>query len=177
MATLDDIRQIVGTLSLAYPNFERDKRPDQLAAMIDIYHRTLYDIDARLLEAAVMQHITNSKWFPTVAELREAALSLTHFEELSAEEAWIEVKQAIRRVGYYGVPQFSDDRIKQAVSAFGWRELCSYDIEQEGITRAHFMRIYESLQRRSRAVDSMLPEILERIDRVRDSRRLKDGKR
>lgn len=177
MATLDDIRQIIGTLSLAYPNFERDKRPDQLAAMIDIYHRTLYDIDAHLLEAAVMQHITNSKWFPTVAELREAALSIVHFSDFSAEEAWLEVKQAIRNIGYYGVPQFSAVRIKQTVAAFGWRELCGYDIEQEGIIRAHFMRIYNALQGRERARDSMLPEILERIDRVRDAKRLKDGRR
>lgn len=176
MATNEEIDRVIEMLSIAYPsqNLRADK--DALKETVRLYRLTLRDIDGDLLRAATLQHITNAKWFPTVAELREAALNLTHFDESSAEEAWIEVKRAIRAVGYYGIPQFSDTRIKEAVSAFGWRELCGYDIEQEGVIRVHFMRIYNALQGRSRAVDSMLPEIRARIEQ-RNMPRLKDGKR
>lgn len=172
MATLDQIDFIMSILMASYPAFGENLPREKLALTVEVYQRTLRDIDGDLLEAAAMQHITSSKWFPTVAELREAALCLAHFGESSAEEAWIEVKQAIKRVGYYGIPQWSDSRIERAVSAIGWRELCLTEIDQEGVTRAHFMRIYDSLQRRQHMVDSMLPEIRAQIERTADALRM-----
>ncbi len=165
MATKNDVERVIAMLSLAYPNYENGKTPAQISATIDLYHRFLRDVETPILEAATMQHIASSKWFPSVYELREAALSITHHGESSAEEAWLEVKDTIRRVGYYGVPQFSDPKVARSVEAIGWRELCLTPIETEGVTRAHFMRIYDSFKNRERSNHLMLPEIRQSLER------------
>ncbi len=170
MATKNDVERIIAMLSLAYPSYESHKTPQQICATIDLYHRFLRDVETPILEAAAMQHITSSKWFPSVYELREAALSLVNHGESSAEEAWLEVKKTISRVGYYGVPQFSDAKILRAVEAIGWRELCLTPIETEGVTRAHFMRIYDSLKNRQRMEHLTLPEIRSVIERKKIER-------
>ena len=78
-----------------------------------------------------------------VALIREKAKSS---QKKLPGEAWAEVLGAIRSVGSYGSPEFSDPLIQKAVNCIGWRHLClSENIE---IQRAHFLKIYENLSKR-----------------------------
>jgi len=78
-----------------------------------------------------------------IALIREKARAI---QKKLPGEAWAEVLGAIRIVGSYGSPKFSDSLIKKAVNCIGWRHLClSENIE---IQRAHFLKIYESLSKR-----------------------------
>ena len=163
MATNDEVTRVLGTLMLAYPSWG-ESFGAKIDGTLEVYRRSLLDIDGNLLEAAAMQHISASKWFPAVSELREAALSIiTHGEE-SPEEAWGEVKKAFRVYGSYREPIFSNAKIAQTVKIMGWMNLCMS--ENEIADRAHFFKIYQSVQAREHFNSIAMPEVKQAIDKL-----------
>jgi hypothetical protein len=69
------------------------------------------------------QAIKGLKFFPKPVELREM---VEGNPVDNADAAWAEVMREIARVGYMGVPEFSDERILRAVAEVwgSWRRLC-----------------------------------------------------
>lgn len=159
MASSDEIDSVLNILAVCYPEWGQKIDADKLADTINAYHATLRDIPGDLLRSAALHHVTRSQWFPKVSELRDAALSLVTMGRPTAEEAWGKVKAAIRAYGSYRVPEFDDPLVGGAVEIMGWRDLCMADIDQEGVSRAHFMRIYSALCARSDSEITMLPEV------------------
>lgn len=93
------------------------------AARIEIYFAALGDLALDDIRRSATTHVRESKFFPKVAELREAAAgSVTDRAEL----AWLELVRQVRRVGAYGRPTFSDPAIERAAVELygGWGELC-----------------------------------------------------
>lgn len=152
-----EISRIVRVLRAAYP--DKNIRPET----VEVYIRCLSDLPVAALEGAVLAHISENKWFPTVAELREAALQLLPGGQLpTALEAWAEVTKQVELVGWYGQPTFSHPVIEQAVKALGWNRIC----ESENVVaeRAHFLRLYETYCGRVKEQLVQLPE----VQRIRD---------
>lgn len=145
------LAQILKALRGAYPE---KTIPDQT---VEVYMRCLADLPLPALEAAVLNHIASSKWFPTIAELREKALALLPGQRMpTATEAWAEVMRAFEMVGYYGTPEWSHEAIARTVAAMGWQNLC---LSENGMAdRAHFLRLYEVYCKRLREDQLMLPE-------------------
>lgn len=156
MATKSEIDHVLAILIAAYPYMQKDNGAN-MAATLQVYHRTLADIDAPALLAAALDHISRSKFFPSVSELRDAAYRVVTLNQPSPEEAWGEVKAAFRRWGYTGKPEWSHPAIEATVKIMGWRELCQS--ENEVADRAHFLRIYASVEQRHKDNALMLPEI------------------
>ena len=101
--------------------------------------------------------ISNCKWLPTVAELREAAARLSMPTLPADAEAWAEVLAAISRYHYIGKPEFSHPAIERAVRGVGWQNICLS--EQIGVERAHFFRLYGQVCEQTRADARMLPQV------------------
>jgi hypothetical protein len=114
-----------------------------------------------VLEAAALQCLASCRFFPTIAELREAVFAmLPQANALTAGEAWAEVMREIRRTGadqHHGPPQFSSPVVAETVASLGWRNLCLS--ENEVADRAHFMRVYDSLANRVQSQIRMLPQV------------------
>ncbi len=117
MATDNEITKALTVLAAAYPRFDL---PD---ATIKIYQRLLSDLDFDILKAATLQCATMCKFFPTVAEIRDAAVEIQTMAEgiPSDVEAWGEVMREIPRVSQNGTPVFSHPLIDQIVRDLGWR--------------------------------------------------------
>ncbi len=149
MASAQKVAEMWANLMAAYPAFTAGKPALVLEQSLKLYTRLLADVSDELLAAATYQHIASSKYWPTIAELREAAIQFIQPRHPPAIEAWAEVRQAIRRVGHYRPPpSFGDPLIDRAVRALGWEELCLS--EEPEVDRAHFLRAYECLQQRER---------------------------
>jgi hypothetical protein len=148
------IRETIIALAAAYPNFSLTPET------VIVYERVLNDIDPKLLEAAVLECIANNRFFPTVAEIREKSFQLVRMANgiPSAYEAWGEVIKSCHR-GKYDAGQYSHPLIKQAVDVIGIEFLSNMQIDEENTTRAHFFRIFESLEERKRVSDQMTPEV------------------
>jgi len=70
----DEIQQLIN----AYPNF----KPPNPDGLLDVYEKNLSDIPDWLLAAAVEEHIRTSRFFPSVAELREASKRISNSKDM-----------------------------------------------------------------------------------------------
>ena len=173
MAERGTIKQVMIILSAAYPRFEITADTGR------VYADLLGDLPDDLLIAATKQHATTSKWFPSVAELREAAMNIKALADgtRTAEEAWINIQAAISRFGWYGeslplekgggwrVPSMLAPLELQAINALGgWKMLCQS--QNAPADRAHFLKIYKELLERETMKATMLPEIREFVQQL-----------
>lgn len=145
-------------LTAAYPNM---KTP---AATIEVYHRALADLDAELCEAAILDCVSKCKFFPTVAELREAAARLAVGADTRkpALEAWGDVRRAVDAYGTHGwdsARDILDAQTADAIHALGWQSFCQSDVDEEMSWRARFVELYDQLGRRDVRRVQMLPAV------------------
>ena len=87
------LQQALLDLRLAYP--QREVAVEALA----LYARQLDDLPEAEVVDAIYRLIRTAKFFPTVAEIREATVTGGATEGL-AEAAWTEVRREVSRVGY-----------------------------------------------------------------------------
>lgn len=128
---------------------------------IAVYDRLLSDIPAGDLQTVVDQCVAECKFLPTVAEIRERyhALSRT-LGQLTAADAWGQVKSEIRRIGSWGTPTFDDPIVAKVVRNMGWMEICTSE-SPEGVTLAQFTRMYNELVNRNELLQKLLPQARE----------------
>lgn len=141
----------ISFLQLAY---SRELSKEQLKFYVEM----LVDIHPAILETAVRKLINDSKFLPTIAEIRSAADTLEGLAcgtaELDADEAWGQVQRAIHSVGYYSRPQFDSEVLQKTVDRIGWQEICTTPTDDTSILRAQFRRAYEqALARRTEKKD------------------------
>lgn len=155
MATKAEVAKLMGLMASAWPRYELQ------APTVELYARLMADIDPATLEKAAIDLISKNTFFPSVSEWRKAAIDLEidamHIP--SAFEAWEDAMREVQTKGSYKTPEFSHPLIQRAVDIIGYKTLCwSEQIEYE---RAHFFKIYESLQRRAEEEIRTLPEVKE----------------
>lgn len=147
--------RLVGVAVAAFPSMqERDMCPTA-----ELWTEMLCDLPFDVAKAALQKVLTLAKFFPTVAEIREAAASLQPGGAPEPEAAWGEVLQQIAKVGYIGTPRWSHPAVGQAADILygGWSELCRHLNEDSMVAdRAHFLRMYGNVAARLRE-DAKLP--------------------
>lgn len=156
---IEEIGFVLGQLFSAYAHAKIDE------GLSAVYIRLLADIPPGDLQATVDQCIAECKFLPTVAEIRERYHALTRtMGQLTASDAWGQVKAEIRRIGSWGVPEFSDPIIAKVVRNMGWNELCMSE-SPEGVDRAQFERAYNETLNRGEQVQKLLPQAREMAER------------
>lgn len=143
-----EIVALVTLATAAYPSAQsRDPEP-----VVNAWRLMLPDIPFAVGKAAVIRVCRSSQFFPSIAQIVEAANGLDPGREHlpTAAEAWEEVSRLIRDVGPYRVPTYSCDTVRRAARAIGWRQLC--ESENPEADRAHFLRLYESMRSRCREI-------------------------
>lgn len=144
-----EIVKLIGVMSAAYPNTQVS------TDTFKVYVAMLKDIPLEVLTVAVQQCMAESEFLPTVAKIREKALTLTVPVAPEPLEAWGTVQKEIQRTGFYHSPMFSDSIIAKAVDCIGWQTLCSS--ENAVADRAHFSKVYEGLLRQAENDRRMIP--------------------
>lgn len=107
-----------------------------------LWYNLLGHLPYPTVEAGLAKIIMTSKFFPTVAELAEAAESLQPKpnEPPPVEEAWEEV---CNKLNPYQAPIWTHDAIRLTVKRLGGiRSLC--ECGSIGTSRAHFFKLYEA---------------------------------
>jgi len=153
MATLAEIKVIMGTMSIAYPNYvAKEGTPD-------IYHMILSDLPKDALEAGARSYLASSNaFFPSPGQWRQASLDIMLTNSApSAIEAWGEILAQFTTCGYYNDPVFSHPLIERIVNQFGWKNLCMS--ENQIADRARFIQAYEASVITANADVRMLPSV------------------
>ena len=107
----------------------------------ELYAAILGDLPWEEAKAAVMRLAQTTRFFPTIAEIREQVAEARCALD-PPELAWGEVQKAISRVGSYQQPLFENPAIQRAVNAIGWRNICLDD--NLSATRARFTDAYRA---------------------------------
>ena len=132
-------KQAIGLIHIAFDKFTNEKGR--------LYLQMLADIPADTLQAAVYQLLNTSKYAPSIAEIRAKAEEITGIAtgstDYTAGMAWESVQRAIRKVGGYGRPKFSDPICAKVVSQIGWMDLCMTEIAMVPTVRSQFIKMYE----------------------------------
>lgn len=138
-----------------HPMYKASK--EQRNQFFRLYIGALDDLTYDDVNAALTKCLRNAKFFPTVAEIYEAAGSVRKTaegdEEKDAGQAWAEVMQLVRTCHVYKAWTYSTSDIEQAVKEFGKQELCALDADEVNTARAQFRRIYNDIvsRRKERA--------------------------
>lgn len=92
-------------------------------ARLEIYFAALEDLSLERIRQAGTLLVRTQKFFPRVAELRDA---LTGSVDDRAELAWVAVLNTVRAVGYWGEPAWADPAAERAALDLygGWKALC-----------------------------------------------------
>ena len=163
MISKAQITQILGILGVAYRRQAMTEK--DLLVAVPIWHDLLSDLDFDLLRAAVQNHCTSSKWFPSVAELRDAAFELAESDadKITPGEAWAEVKSAIAAgsSAYYSKSRtWSSPLVEKAFCAIGGWDYYRYALSSaEPADRARFIEAFQDLRTRGRQQGRMLPQL------------------
>ena len=135
---------LVTLATAAYPSAQsKDPQP-----VVKAWSLLLSDLPFPVAKAAVVKLCRTSVYFPSVADIVQAASQLSPAKETlpCAAEAWEEVARLIQTAGPYKAPAYSCDAVRRAAQSIGWLQLCLG--ENPAADRAHFLKIYESLRQR-----------------------------
>ena len=146
--TKSEAAGLVAIAIAAFPQYqERDMK-----LTVQAWHQLLADIPFEVAKGALIKLLTVNKFFPTVAELREAALKCTTSLP-TPEEAWEEVRKTLTGDTYIKLkykhekPTFSRPEIEQAVNQLGLEDLLMS--ENISYDRTQFLRFYETVRNRA----------------------------
>lgn len=145
---------LVAMLVASYPTKEISRET------IRMYINRLSDLPTNILKAAINHSIDTNKFFPTIAEIRGTAMSLSGLSADPARptEAWGEFRQLMKRVGFYQTPNFQDAVMERAVAAIGgWKHLCSSD--NLVADRARFIEVYAAISAKEAREATMHPDV------------------
>lgn len=169
-------KEIINLLGIATANFpnmqERDMQPTAV-----LWEKALSDIPYQVAEKALIKVLSTSKFFPTVAEIREAATDLTQPRRMDAMEAWELIGQAIRKYGFYdqsAAMEFLPDDVARMARRFGWRELCHN--ENIDTLRAQFRMAWETESKREKEISVLPTEVRQILEEVTEKFMLGSGK-
>lgn len=161
-------REALKLVSVAIANFpamqEKDMRPTAA-----LWFKMLEDIPYRLAEKALLKVLSLAKFFPTVAEIREAVVYLRNPDQITSAEAWGLVVAAIRR--YSGI--YNPDKVYAALPDTVARVAKMMDIreiglsENQDVTRAQFMRMYDTVAARERERAQLPANVLQITDALK----------
>lgn len=180
--TKAEVGQLVAIAVACFPSQqERQMGPTAMA-----WYEMLGDLDYQLALNALKKVLATAKFFPSVAEVREAAVSLVPSEIPDAEAAWAEFVRARRLHNYMRPPEcmkmaddpehpggimsfhepwdFSHPVIGQTVKAMWGSWPGAFGTPQDetlGVDRAQFVKIYNTLTKRDREAALLPPAVQE----------------
>lgn len=113
-------------------------------ATMRFWYQMLQDIDGKVFENAVMEHISTNIYPPNIAELRKLCMERCKTPVLSFDEAWGVVQNAISTYGWRNPEEafaVFDELTLSVVKNLGWTRLCMS--ENPTADRANFRDAYQ----------------------------------
>jgi hypothetical protein len=146
-------KAIAGALLL---QFAGNRNPEDVELLMERYADHLEEFDYGPAELAVRKLEATATFLPRIAEVRQAILDVTHPapEIPDADEAWGEVLEEIRRVGWMGTPMLSP-LVRETVRnlAPDWQAVCAGNPD---FLRPNFLRLYETCLKRQQRERNLL---------------------
>ena len=168
-----EVKKLLQWATANFPGMqERDMRPTAA-----LWEKILGDLSYDVAETALIKVLATAKFFPTVAEIREAAVAVNAPQGLTAAEAWGIVIKSIKDYGYYREAealQSMPEAVAQVVRWMGWQELCHSD--NVDVIRGQFLKMYEAETKRHQDFAVLPPAVRDFISDAAKTLKLIDAK-
>lgn len=130
------------------------------ARRVAIYARALSDLSYEELRDALTRVVRESKYFPSVAEIRSHVEPAT---DDAALVAWSAAQRASETAGAYRTVTFEDGAAAEAlVAVFGsWSQFCEQNDIALATKQKEFIAAYRQARRRGETSERRLPGICE----------------
>lgn len=139
--------EAIKLLLAAYPTQRLRMSAEDVRGMNAAYTAALSDLPFEVVRVGITKLVKTSKWMPTIAEIRGAAVIARDGRAQEGAEGWGDVLAAVGRFGVNREPgkdfEFADKLVDRVVHAIGWRELCLSTFQIAD--RARFIELYEQL--------------------------------
>jgi hypothetical protein len=170
-----EVIKLIGLCSINYRNWPEDGKEELVK---ELWTKMLSDTSFEVAQVAIEKFLSESVYPPTIADIRQRIADITVIPEKTGIEAWGDVKQAIRQYGSYNEKKAMDSLrgvTRKVVEAVGFRTLCMS--ENEMADRAHFLKVYDNLDKREQEDSKLLLSTKESIQRIQGERqrRLMEG--
>jgi hypothetical protein len=152
-------------ITICSANYRNWPEPGKETAMVDLWTMMLRDMPLEVAQAAVMTHMSQSVFPPTVADIRGAAEKITSPNRLEAIEAWDLIIRAIRNYGYYREVEAMASlppEVADMARRFTWESLCTND--NPDTLRAQFRMAWETQAKRQREDRLIAPQVMQLIE-------------
>ncbi|MDD2979572.1 MAG: replicative helicase loader/inhibitor [Hespellia sp.] len=131
-------------------------------ASMDFWYMMLQDMDYKIVQNAVLEHISTNTFPPSIAEIRKQCAARFGKQIKSFDEAWGTVQKAVSTYGWerpLEAYEKMDELTVEVVKNIGWNNICHGN--NPDATRANFRMAYEE---KANAVRSrkQLPMFVER---------------
>ena len=174
-----EILKILTILSQAYTNFDFGNNPQQDKIKRDLWHEMLEDIDYKTAEKSVKKIISQNKFAPTIAEVRQAVYEVNNPGELTAGEAFEQVLSAVKKYVYMQEKKALESlppKTAKTVRAMGYQEICM--ATQVDVVRGQFIKIYDQISERKKSQEKLpenLKQEIQELNQVGEFPRLVKG--
>lgn len=116
--------------------------------IMSVYFETLKRYPMDDVRLALGEYMNKGKFFPKPADISEIIAGKEMPIADRALLAWSEVENAIRRVGSWGSPNFTDPITPAAVGQLGsWADLCMTPVDKLQWKQKEFMQAFELFER------------------------------
>lgn len=138
-------KQQFATLAIAMKSAYPASKILEDNASMDFWFMMLQDIDYKVAENAIAEHICTNIYPPNIAEIRKLCADRMQKPVLPFDEAWGVVQKALRDYGFYNPEKAfatMDELTLSVVKNLGWSRLCMS--ENPTADRANFREAYEA---------------------------------
>lgn len=173
MAQKELINRTLAILTAQYGHLRPSFTEEQMRLEMELWHEMFAPVDDRVFTSCVAEYIREGdKFFPAISDIWKRIRKMEDVADGSDDwaQAWAAIKGAISRYGTWGttdeVRTYLGDKLPAAmaedtaliIQRLGWRELCSFDLDQEGMWRAQFRDIYQRVRTNRIERQRMTPE-------------------
>ena len=142
--------KLIGIITMAYPNFDKFKDENHIRSMVAVWADIFSEDNAGLVGLAVKQHISTSKWPPSIAEIRELMTRIQHPDIIPPDEAWAVVAKYLSVAGEYCHRDYHRElpaAIAETIDAIGYGQLYAMHVayargsaSKAGLDRVAFLQ-------------------------------------
>lgn len=141
---------------------------------MELWYKQLSDIPYHIAELSLNKWVATNKWSPSIADIREMAVTVKSGEKPQWSDGWEEVLRAIRCFGSYRETEALEsmsELTRLSVRRLGFKNLCMS--ENIMADRANFRMIYEQMADREHNTKRLPVNLLTMIEDVQSNEKQK----
>ena len=136
----------------------------------NVWHELLKDIPYMVCQTAIHKYMSNNRFPPTIADIRQLATEMTSPETMNEGEAWSLVYKAICNSAYNAASEF-EKLPEECQKAIGnpaiLKEWAGLDVDEVNtIIQSNFMRSYKVAVKRKQEFNQLPPSTKDVISKL-----------